>query len=54
VNQRYTSDQDKYRSRSLDVPIFEGSTLTLLDRLTTEAGTGYWDPNMMASTGRQK
>jgi hypothetical protein len=54
VNKRYTSDHDKYRSRSLDVPIFEGSTLTLLDRLTTEAGTGYWDPNMMASTGHQK
>ena len=44
----------KYRRVSLDARLFEDGNATLLDRLSTEAGDGYWDMNMMASTGRRK
>jgi hypothetical protein len=44
----------KYGRFSLDAQLFEDGSATLLDRLSTEAGTGYWDVNMMASTGRRK
>jgi hypothetical protein len=44
----------KYGPRSLDARLFADGTTTLLDRLSTEAGTDYGDINMMASTGRRK
>jgi len=44
----------KFGRVSLDARLFEDGNATLLDCLSTEAGTGYWDINMMASTGRQK
>jgi hypothetical protein len=44
----------KYGSLSLDARLFEDGNATLLDRLSTEASTGYWDINMMASAGRRK
>jgi hypothetical protein len=44
----------KFGRVSLDARLFEDGNATLLDRLSTEAGTGYWDINMMASTGRRK
>ena len=44
----------KFGPLSLDARLFEDGNATLLDRLSTEAGTGYWDINMMASTGRRK
>jgi hypothetical protein len=44
----------KYGRVSLDARLFEDGNATLLDRLSTEAGDGYWDINMMASTGRRK
>jgi hypothetical protein len=43
-----------YGDVSLDAHLFADGTATLLDRLSTEAGTGYWDINMMASAGRRK
>ena len=42
----------KYGPVSLDARLFEDGNATLLDRLSTDAG--YWDINMMASTGRRK
>jgi hypothetical protein len=44
----------KFGPVSLDARLFEDGNSTLLDRLSTEARTGYWDINMMASTGRRK
>jgi hypothetical protein len=44
----------KFGPISLDARLSEDSNATLLDRLSTEASTGYWDVNMMASTGRRK
>jgi hypothetical protein len=44
----------KFGPQSLDAPLSAEGPATLLDMLSTDAGTGYWDPNMMASTGRQK
>jgi hypothetical protein len=44
----------KFKRASLDARLFDDGNATLLDRLSTDAGTGYWDPNMMASTGRRK
>ncbi len=44
----------KFGRLSLDARLFEDGNATLLDRLSTEAATGCWDINMMASTGRQK
>jgi hypothetical protein len=44
----------KFGPRSLDAPLSADGSATLLDMLSTDAGTGYWDPNMMASTGRRK
>jgi hypothetical protein len=44
----------KYGPASLDARLSEDGNATLLDRLSTDVGTGYWDVNMMASTGRQK
>jgi hypothetical protein len=43
----------KYGPISLDARLFEDGNATLLDRLSTDVGTG-WDINMMASTGRRK
>ena len=43
----------KYGPVSLDARLSEDGNLTLLDRLSTDAGTGYWDINTMASTGRR-
>jgi hypothetical protein len=45
---------DRYRTSSLDARLYDDGNATLLDRLSTEAGTGYWDMNMMASSGRRK
>lgn len=42
------------RTRSLDAHLFSDGNATLLDRLSSEADTGYWDVNMMASAGRRK
>ncbi|OSJ16833.1 hypothetical protein BST63_10595 [Bradyrhizobium canariense] len=42
------------RARSLDAHLFSDGDATLLDRLSTEAETGYWDVNMMVSAGRRK
>jgi hypothetical protein len=44
----------KYDRVSLDARLFEDGNATLLDRLSTDVDTGYWDINMMASTGRRK
>jgi hypothetical protein len=44
----------KYGPASLEARLSEDGNATLLDRLSTDVGTGYWDVNMMASTGRQK
>jgi hypothetical protein len=54
VRARFKSDHNKYGNLSLDVPIYLDGTATLLDRLSTEVDTGYWDINVMASTGRRK
>jgi hypothetical protein len=54
VGSEYRENHDKWGNRSLDVRLRVDSTATLLDRLSSEAGTGYWDVNMMASTGRRK
>jgi hypothetical protein len=43
----------KFGPVSLDARLSEDGNATLLDRLSTEAGTG-WDFNMLASTGRRK
>jgi hypothetical protein len=43
----------KFGPVSLDARLSEDGNTTLLDRLSTEAGTG-WDFNMLASTGRRK
>lgn len=45
---------DWHRTRSLDARLFSDGNATLLDRLSSEAETGYWDVNMMASAGRRK
>lgn len=42
------------RTRSLDARLSADGDATLLDRLSTEADTGYWDVNMMVSAGRRK
>jgi hypothetical protein len=44
----------KFGPRSLDAALSADGSATLLDTLSTDASTGYWDPNMMASTGRRK
>jgi len=44
----------KYGAVSLDARLYDDGSATLLDRLSTEVGTGSWDVNMMASTGRRK
>lgn len=44
----------KFGPVSLDARLYDDGSATLLDRLSTESGTGYWDFNMMASTGRKK
>jgi hypothetical protein len=44
----------KYGPASLDARLSDDGNATLLDRLSTDVGTGYWDINMMASTGRRK
>jgi hypothetical protein len=54
VRGRFKSDNNKYGDLSLDVPIYLDSSSTLLDTLSTDSESGYWDPNMMASTGRRK
>jgi hypothetical protein len=51
---RFKSDHNKYGDLSLDVPIYVDGSTTLMDRLSTETESGYWDLNMMASTGRRK
>jgi hypothetical protein len=43
----------KWGPASLDARLSEDGHATLLDRLSTDVGTGYWDLNMMASTGRR-
>jgi hypothetical protein len=43
----------KFGPTSLDAPLSADGTITLLDKLSTEVGAGYWDPNMMASSGRR-
>jgi hypothetical protein len=50
VRAEYDENHNKWGDRSLDVR----STATLLDHLSSEVGTGFWDINMMASTGRRK
>ena len=50
----YFKKNSKYGDRSLDAHLFHDGNATLLDRLSTDAGAGYWDINMMASTGRRK
>jgi hypothetical protein len=44
----------KFGHVSLDARLYDDGNATLLDRLSTDASTGYWDVNMMASTGRRK
>lgn len=44
----------KFGSVSLDAHLYDNGNATLLDRLSTEARTGYWDMNMLASSGRRK
>jgi hypothetical protein len=44
----------KYGALSLNTRLFEDSNAKLLDILSTDASTGYWDLNMTASTGRRK
>ena len=44
----------KFGAVSLDARLYDDGSATLLDRLSTEAGTGYWDFNMMASSGHRK
>ncbi|MEH2534412.1 hypothetical protein V1277_006292 [Bradyrhizobium sp. AZCC 1588] len=43
----------KFGTISLDAQLYAEGRATLLDRLSSEASTGYWDPNMMASSGRR-
>jgi len=43
----------KYGPASLDARLSGDGNATLLDRLSSDVGTGYWDPNMMASSGRR-
>ncbi|MHC2247850.1 hypothetical protein [Bradyrhizobium elkanii] len=43
----------KFGPISLNAQLFSDGSATLLDRLSTENGTG-WDLNMLASTGRRK
>jgi hypothetical protein len=43
----------KYSRVSLDARLYDEGNVTLLDRLSTDAATVYWDFNMMASTGRR-
>ena len=51
---RFKLDHNKHGDLSLDVPIHVDGSATLLDRLSTDVDTGYWDVNMMASTGWRK
>jgi hypothetical protein len=44
----------KYGPQSLDATLSADGSTTLLDMHSTDAQTGYWDPNMMASTGRRR
>jgi hypothetical protein len=44
----------KFGPRSLDAPLSADGSATLMDVLSTDSGGGYWDLNMLASTGRQK
>jgi hypothetical protein len=43
----------KYGPASLDARLSEDGSATLLDRLSTDVGTGFWDVNMIASSGRR-
>jgi hypothetical protein len=43
----------KWGPASLDARLSEDGNATLLDRLSADVGTGFWDVNMMASTGRR-
>ncbi len=54
IRAEYKSNHNAWGPRSLDAWLFDDGNATLLNRLSTEAGTGYWDINMMASTGRRK
>ncbi len=54
IRAEYKSNHNAWGPRSLDARLFDDGNATLLNRLSTEAGTGYWDINMMASTGRRK
>lgn len=54
VSAEYRINHDAWGPRSLDVPIYLEGNATLLDSLSVEMGTGCWDINMMASTGRRK
>lgn len=54
IGAEYKVNHNKWGPCSLDAPICVDSSVTLLDVLSTESGSGYWDPNMMASTGRRK
>jgi hypothetical protein len=54
VSAQFQTNHNAWGTRSLDAPIWIDSSATLLDRLSNEAGGGYWDINMMASTGRRK
>ena len=47
----YKDSHNAWGTRSLDARLSIESDATLLDRLSTEDGTGYWDVNMMASAG---
>lgn len=44
----------KYTQVSLDARLYDDGSATLLDRLSTETDTGYWDVNMMVTSGRRK
>jgi hypothetical protein len=44
----------KFGPASLGAPLSPDGTITLLDKLSTEAEAGYWDLNMMASSGRRR
>jgi hypothetical protein len=43
----------KWGPASLDARLSEDGNTTLLDRLSADTATGYWDINMMASSGRR-
>jgi hypothetical protein len=54
ITAQYRQFSSKFGPRSLDAPLSADGPATLMDVLSTDAETGYWDPNMMASTGRRK